>query len=66
MEITKSEPVDVEPVATPAQVDRPTPNVDQPTPDAPKPDRPVLRPELRAALDESWERDEAAYRYLGR
>lgn len=26
--------------------------------------RPVLRPELREALDEMWETDEPAYRYL--
>ena len=26
--------------------------------------RPVLRPELKKAFEESWERNEAAYRYL--
>jgi antitoxin component of MazEF toxin-antitoxin module len=26
--------------------------------------RPVLRPELREALEASWERNEAGYRYL--
>jgi antitoxin component of MazEF toxin-antitoxin module len=26
--------------------------------------RPVLRPELAEALEESWKRNEAAYRYL--
>ena len=26
--------------------------------------RPVLRPELQAALEESWEQNEPAYRYL--
>ena len=26
--------------------------------------RPVLRPELRQAFEESWERNEAGYRYL--
>ena len=28
--------------------------------------RPALRPELRAAFEASWKRNEAAYRYLGR
>ena len=26
--------------------------------------RPILRPELKKAFDESWERNEAGYRYL--
>ena len=26
--------------------------------------RPILRPELKKALDESWKRNEAGYRYL--
>ncbi len=28
--------------------------------------QPTLRPELRAAFEASWERNEEAYRYLGR
>ena len=27
--------------------------------------RPAMRPEVRAALEASWKRNEAAYRYLG-
>jgi antitoxin component of MazEF toxin-antitoxin module len=27
--------------------------------------RPVLTPELRAVAEESWQRNQAAYRYLG-
>ena len=30
------------------------------------PQRTPLRPELREAAEASWERNEAAYRYLGR
>ena len=59
METTQPKPVDIEPVAP---ADEPAP----PTPQDVRPASSPLKPELRRALEASWERNEEAYRYLGR
>jgi hypothetical protein len=59
METTKPKQVDVASDAVTVEVSRPTSQDTRPASSA-------LKPELRRALEASWERNEEAYRYLGR